>query len=259
LTRRERQLDKLAKLLALEGSPNPHEAESARRQAERFMKRHGLCREDAVPKEYGFREEVLQGSGWAVAWRFTAATAAARHFGAEALRRGREVRIVGEHADVESAVALARRLLRAVREVEGLAARELEGASDEAADALDAEMPRRQRDLAFRTGAARGIGRVLARYCAQASSETSPPAPGAPAPGPVGAGPVPEAPAPTRAVARVEGSGRDHSARVGARYRPEVAAPEPLDEVWEAFGQYVAERNTVAGPGGTVTVSRRSK
>jgi hypothetical protein len=252
LTRREKQVEKLAKLLALASSPNPHEAESARRQAEKLMKRHGLCREDAAPKEYGFREEVLQGNGWAVAWRFTAATAAARHFGAEALRRGRVVRIAGEHADVESAVALARRLLRAVREVEGLAARELEGASDEATEALDAELPRRQRDLAFRTGAARGLGRVLAWYRAQGATD-----PGAPAPGPAGADPAAGAAAPARAVARVEGSGRDHSARVGARYRPEVAAPDPLDEVWEAFGQYVAERHAVAGPGGTVTVGRR--
>lgn len=245
--RRDKLLGRLAKLAALEASPNLHEAESARRQVERFMARHGFTREDVRPREVGYREADLP-KGWDVPWKFVLATAAARHYGSEAVRRGARVRICGEHADVGEALALARRLLRAVRELESAAACELESGLDSLTEHLDAELPRRKRDLAFRTGAARGLGRVLARYRGRGDDVSF--APASPAAG--------EGPA--RELARREGSGRDYAARVAARHRPEVVGlADEVDAVWEAFGQYVAERHASAGPGGTVVVRRDSE
>lgn len=250
--RRDKLLDRLAKLAALESSPNPHEAESARRQTERFMARHGLSRDDIRPREVGYHEADLP-RGWDASWKFALATAAARHYGVEAVRRGPRVRICGEHADVEAAFAFARRLLRTVRELEAVAADMLGSELGIDVSRLDETLPRRQRDLAFRLGAARGIGRALARareggsgdaWCSASSGEETAAAKSVP-----------------RELARRPGSGKDHSVRVAARYRPEVVAlpDDGIDASWEAFGKYVADRCVVARVDGVVEVKKFRK
>jgi hypothetical protein len=122
MTDRDRQLDRLAKLLALESSPNVHEADAARRAAERLMKKHGLLREEASGRSpSGYYERPMGSRGFDQAWRFALVTAAARHCGAEAvglLVGDRcKVRIAGLREDVERAVSLYEDLLELVLEL----------------------------------------------------------------------------------------------------------------------------------------------
>jgi hypothetical protein len=128
MTSRDRQLDRLAKLLALARSPNVHEAESAKRAAGELMRRHGLGAEEASGRlASGYYEHPL-GARFHQAWRFALATAAARHCGAEAVGlwvgQKCKVRIAGVRSDVERAVALYERLLELVldlgRRVDGV-------------------------------------------------------------------------------------------------------------------------------------------
>jgi len=239
---RDKLLDKLSKLLALETSPNAHEAQSARKQAERFMLRHGLSRDDVRSRDVGYHEVVLPGSGWRVHWRFVLATAAARSYGAEAVAGEREVRIVGEHADVVRAAKRCRRLLRLIRELEGIAVQYLEDRPDVAHALARRNLLRKLRDTSLRTGMARGVSAVLLkrsrRDAAGASSSMA------------------EGPA-TSLVAVSEGSGKDHSTRVSSRYHPEVVdVGSGLDESWEVFGMLIARDNLVAFSSGEIQVRR---
>lgn len=254
MTRREKLLDRLSKLLALAGSPNLHEAEAAQKQAERLMRKHGLRREDVAARDVGYHEVVVSGRGWSVEWRFRLAAVAARSYGAEAVRvwRGEvaEVRLAGEHADVVRAAKLLRRLFRVVREIHEVAKREVERGSS-AVIFLDVELPRKVREESFCDGVVRAVARAIDR--------SRPPPPSDPAAAEFLQG-RPRAPAPAaREVARVtEGSGKDHSARVESRWRPQerVRRPEELDEVWRAFGFYLAERHLEVCPGPTVRVRK---
>ncbi len=164
MTRREKQVQRLRKLLALARSPNPHEAASARLKADELMAEHGLGEKDvAAPTTGDLYELALGGSGWSSLWRVALVTAAARHCGAEAvvLVHGRvhKVRLVGERADVERAQGLFEEMLRALAEVERTATREL-GSTFRLAVVV---YGRRAAADSFRQGAALGILHRLAR------------------------------------------------------------------------------------------------
>lgn len=314
MTRREKQLDRLAKLLALAGSPNACEADAARRQAERFMRKYGLRREDVASREVGYHEVTMSGRGWDSDWRFRLASTAARAYGAEAVRvwldaevkdaRGREeraegsragdsrraedsagdsagdsraggsqrperrsgrrrradlrseVRIVGEHADVVRAAKLLRRLFRAVRELREVAARVVERDGSGAACAfLDDGLPRRTREESLCDGISVGAARAFDRLRRRADEAARP------AGHPRGEGPGSPA-VESREVVRVtEGSGKDHSARVEARFRPQqVSEPkyEGVDPAWQAFGYYLAEEYLDVRPGPEIRVKERA-
>lgn len=218
---RDRQLDRLAKLLALESSPNAPEAASARRAAEALMKKHGLRREDASGRSpSGYYEHPMGARGWGQAWRFTLVTAAARHCGCEAVAllvgRRRKVRVAGVRSDVERAVRLYEALLGAVR---------LLGRGIEAED-LDPGMAWEASDLgvracsdSFRRGVVLGIVEILSRV------GSGPLFRGQPAPrgeAPREARPPREAPAgDDRALVRVAEGRRGQSDRVRSRYQPD--------------------------------------
>lgn len=120
---RNRLLDRLARLIALEKSSNPHEADAARRAAERLMEQHGIARSEveSVVEDSSGCEVVLDGDGWGQAWKLVEATAAARYCGAEAVSGTcagrRQVRIVGGRESVEQTVALVERLVAVTLEV----------------------------------------------------------------------------------------------------------------------------------------------
>lgn len=113
---RNRLLDRLARLFALAKSSNPHEADSARRAAERLMVQNRIERREveAVMEDASGCEVVLDGDGWGQAWKLVESTAAARYCGAEAVSGTcagrRQVRIVGGRESVEQTVALVERL-----------------------------------------------------------------------------------------------------------------------------------------------------
>lgn len=120
---RNRLLDRLVRLFALARSSNPHEADTARRAAERLMKQNKISRSEveAVADDSLGCEVVLDGDGWGQAWKLVEATAAARYCGAEAVTGTcagrRQVRIVGGRESVERTVALVDRLMKVTAEV----------------------------------------------------------------------------------------------------------------------------------------------
>jgi hypothetical protein len=218
---RDRHLDRLAKLLALAGSPNACEAASARRAAEALMARHGLRAEEASGRSpSGYYEHPMGARGWTSRWRFALVTAAARYCGAEAigLMVGErcKVRVAGVRSDVERAVALYEELLAAVLEL-GRGAR---AASDELVLEAECYGPRECTD-AFRRGAVVGIIALLARSRGEALFRDH-------------HVPVGEAPRAARAedaaLARVEEKRSSRSDRVRSRYQPEEQDVE-LDDV----------------------------
>jgi hypothetical protein len=160
---RDKQLDRLAKLLALASSPNVHEAEAARLAAESLMRRHGLGREEASGRSpSGYYEHPMGARGWDRAWRFALVTAAARSCGTDVVglwtAGRRKVRVVGIRSDVERAVGLYGDLL-AIVEALGRGVGDL-------SPAMDAEIflhGGRDCSDAFRRGVVMGLVYLLSR------------------------------------------------------------------------------------------------
>lgn len=247
---RDRRLDRLAKLLALESSPNACEAASARRAAESLMRKHGLRREEASGRSSsGYYEHPMGARGWGQAWRFALVTAAARHCGAEALALlagdRTKVRVVGVRADVERAVELYAELLAVVLEL-GKSARE--GVLDDGRLRNEAEIYGvRECVDAFRRGAVLGVVALLARTGGEVFSAGR-------APSDLGGkrSVTPE----QGAMVRVEGRRSGQSERVRARYAPVERAAD-LDDVlaraWFTKGLCEIHRRVVVGDGGVRT------
>lgn len=108
---RQRILDRLTKLMAMSRSPNPHEAETARKMAESLMQLHGIeSREIENFQPGGLFEKPMGSKGFDKTWKFSLITATARFCGCEAigLHSGgrRKVRLVGERPSVEEAAQL---------------------------------------------------------------------------------------------------------------------------------------------------------
>jgi hypothetical protein len=215
---RDRQLDRLAKLLALESSPNVHEADAARRAAERLMEKHGLLREEASGRSSsGYYEHPMGARGFDQAWRFALVTAAARHCGAEAIGLlvgdRCKVRIAGPREDVARAVSLYEDLLDLVLEL-GRDVRELD---ESMVDEVEVYGTRECQD-AFRRGVVLGIIVHLARAGGESLFQ------GHQAPAEEGAAGGAEID--RRALLKIDRRQADQSERVRSRYAPDE---RPLD------------------------------
>lgn len=217
---RGRVLDRLAKLLALVESDNPHEAGAARRQADSFMLRYGLTESDARSESRpGYHELPLGSKGWRSPWRFALVTLAARRCGAEALATWsgdrRKVRLVGERADVETAHALYRELLEVVGGLERIASERYAGDLAELAGEVS---PSSAAD-SFRMGLVVGLAVLLGRPSTGARSEAA------------GQGsPAGDSPGEVRALVRCR---PDYGRK--ARYSPAVRSTRPEDEASPAL------------------------
>jgi len=124
---RERILDRLTKLLALAGSPNSHEAATAKKMAESLMKKHKLTRADvSAYAPAGLYERPMGSKGFEHVWKFSLITATARFCGCEAISllvgKRRKVRLVGERENVDRAAELFLSLLRSLTELEKIEA-----------------------------------------------------------------------------------------------------------------------------------------
>lgn len=261
MTDRERILDRLRKLCALESSPNRHEADAARGLADRLCEMHGVTRAEAAASEAsGTYELPLGARGWDETWRFALVTAAARYHGAEAVAlivgERRKVRLVGERGDVEAAGALYERLARVVRELElRLAESDAVGYFIDLADRYGA----REAADAFRQGVVAGIVVRLAAGAgevppsggevprSQPADDARPPCP-AQSPG--------TSLISRTSLARVERRG-DRAGRARKKYAP-GRSTRRLDDVmaYEIFelGRDVALSSVRVGPSGEVTV-----
>jgi hypothetical protein len=127
MTARERILDRLTKLLALERSPNTNEAATAARMAVGLMKKHGLTKADVVGYlPSGFYEKAMGAKGFETVWKSSLLTATARFCGCEAilLRAGsrRKARLVGDRETVEQAADLWASLLKTMLDLERMEA-----------------------------------------------------------------------------------------------------------------------------------------
>jgi hypothetical protein len=133
----DKVLEKIRKLIALEASPNKHEADVAHKTAERLLKKHGLTRDEVARMSAdGYAEVPMGARGFDEAWRWALVTTASRYCGAEAVALmaerkhrppRRKVRLVGERADVERAKALYGELCELVTRLEQVAADRLLG------------------------------------------------------------------------------------------------------------------------------------
>ena len=126
----DRVLDRLAKLLALSKSSNPHEAATASRMAGEIMRKHDLKEADVAEHvSLGFFELSLGSKGFEHLWKFSLATATARYCGCDAVSLlvggRRKVRLVGDRVDVEEAEALFRSLLDTFKELDKIEAVEI--------------------------------------------------------------------------------------------------------------------------------------
>lgn len=247
MTDRDRHLDRLAKLLALESSPNVHEADSARRAAESFMRRHGLRREEASGRTAsGYYEHPMGARGWKQAWRFALVTAAARHCGAEAIGLWDgdrlKVRVAGVRSDVERAVVLYDQLLALVIEL----GRDVSPADLDLGMLAELEdHGARECSDAFRRGVVLGIIVHLARLSGEPLFRDHHVPPAQERSG--------EAARDQVSLARTDRGRRGQSDRVRARYEPDERELD-LDVVsalaWFGAGLRVAgERVVVAGDG----------
>jgi len=230
-----RVLDRIRKLLALAGSVNSHEAEAARKTAERLMARHGVTREEAEALEEDGNYELSLGTeGWGSLWRFSLVTAAARSCGAEALclivGRKRRVRLVGQQKDVERAKAVYDGLLAAVRRLEGVAAVHFE----EEVVTASLGLPARRGVDAFRRGATLGMAWLLDQAAGASAEPGSPTRPEREQaaeevrPSPPAAPPAP-APPPKEMVL-LGASRRDRAEKIRRKYAPSLKEPR-LEEV----------------------------
>ncbi len=218
-TDRERQLERLRRLLALEGSANVHEADAARRAAERLMSQHGLSRADAAQDaQSGYFELPMGATGWNATWRFALVTIAARHCGAEALALvvgpRRKVRIVGERACVEASKILYEEMLGIVRTLELHVGTEYAHEISEIAEWAGI----RAVSDSFRRGVVWGLGKALA--IASSASDVQ----------------APEPEAKDGVVVKVELKTADPSDKVREKFDPEVK-PNNLDDA-DVFQMY---------------------
>lgn len=161
MSSREDKVDKLRKLLALGGSPNAHEADAARRSAERFMRRHGLTRRDVEEADDEAYCEVSLGAvGWDATWRFALATVAARRCGVEVVGlqfgQRRKVKVCGARGSVRRAEKLFKELENAVRILE----REAAVRYGRVVAKLVGELTASEISDSFRQGVVYGIARV---------------------------------------------------------------------------------------------------
>lgn len=256
---RDRQLDRLAKLLALATSSNAHEAAAARGQAERLMKRHGLSESDVAARDVGYCEVPLRGLD--KEWRLALATAAARWCGAEVVfggsGRGRRARLCGDRVDVARASGLFEVLLGHVKALQREAADTYVGASDilgsYALDLLDDELlscGSRACADSFRRGIVLGIVELLDGRGPKPPSSAE-----ARSPGSAGKSGVI-----SRALARVvsfagwssggRASERARSKHKTSERRADLRGAEAV--VWHAYGRALARRRLVVGPGDEV-------
>jgi hypothetical protein len=166
----DKVIDKIRKLVALESSPNKHEADTAHKAAERLLKKHGLTREEVAQMSAdGYAELPMGARGFDESWRWALVTAAARYSGAEAVSLmverkyrapKRKVRLVGERTDVERARVLYEELCGLVTELERLAADQL---IDLLAEWTACYSPGECAD-SFRRGAVMGIAARMAAH-----------------------------------------------------------------------------------------------
>jgi hypothetical protein len=263
LTSRDRQIDRLAKLLALAGSSNAHEAAAARQQADRLMKKHGLSEADVAARDAGYCEVPLRGLG--EDWRLALATAAARRRGAEVVfggsGRGRRVRLCGERADVARSRELFEILLGHVRALEREAADAYAGAIDllgrDALDLLDDEVlscGARACSDSFRRGVVLGVVELLDGR-----------APESPSPEARSAGPAGKPGMVSRALERVVSLvGWSRGGRASERTRTRHKISERSadlrgagSDLWHVYGRFLARKRLEVGPGDEVRLRTR--
>jgi len=251
---RDRQLDRLAKLLALESSPNVHEADAARRAAERLMEKHGLRREEASGRSSsGYYEHPMGARGFDRAWRFALVTAAARHCGAEAIGLlvgdRCKVRIAGLREDVERAVSLYEDLVELVLEL----GRDVRDLDDAMMDEVEAYGSRECQD-AFRRGVVLGIVVHLARAGGESLFQGHR--------APAEEGTAGGAGTDRRSLLKIDRRQSNQSERVRSRYAP-AERPLDLDVVsalaWFGVGVRTARDRVVVVDGGDLGMRGEEK
>jgi hypothetical protein len=243
MTDRDRQLDRLAKLLALESSPNVHEADSAGRAAAALMEKHGLCREEASGRTAsGYYEHPMGARGWDQAWRFSLVTAAARSCGTEAIGLvvgdRCKVRIAGAREDVERAVQLYGELLEIVLGL-GRVVEVEAGMGEEVAF-----YGTRECKDAFRQGAVVGIVALLAKAAGESLFRGHPPQ-GSPA----------EAGPEQGALVKVSRRQTEQSERVRAKYSPDERSVDVVSALaWFGAGVQAVRSYIVIAEDGSISL-----
>lgn len=258
---RHQQVDKLRKLLALAGSPNEHEAQVARRAADRLMLKHGLTEGDVrEADDIEYFEMSLGIAGWNATWRFVLVSLAAKVCGVEAvaLRKGakRLVKLCGARRDVGMANELYQKLENVVGELESRVA---EDGQVELLSLMVGDVSARTISDSFRRGAVAGIARLFYLAKQRERTEVRDSTPADPA--------VPAVEKPEdvcRALVRVRSLVgawvTTHTDRVKEKYAPET---RPIDIVGDSapllfdLGYSFAVGQVVVGSDGNVQIKQR--